>query len=137
MSAPHESAPHESAPRESAPYQSASGDSDLAAEAARLLAQLQDWAQRSAGAPHAAAGAQHGSAECQWCPVCQFIAVLRGERPEVTERVTEAGVAVVTALRGLLDAVVGAAAPPDTGWAADDARAQARVQHIDLGDATE
>jgi hypothetical protein len=117
--------------------------SELQTEAARLLAQLQDWAQRggeaatqhgepgSYAAQHAADGLRHGP-DCEWCPVCQFVAVLRGERPELTERVAEAGVAVVTALRGLLDAVVGAAAHPDAG--ADDSGAPPpRVQHIDLG----
>ena len=42
--------------------------------------------------------------DCQWCPLCQFVAVLRGDRPEVTERVAEAGTAVLAAVRALVDA---------------------------------
>ena len=70
----------------------------------------------------------HTGPECQWCPVCQFVAVLRGERPELTERVAEAGAALTTVLRAVFDpAASGAAA----GGGAPDP--SPRVQHIDLG----
>jgi hypothetical protein len=106
----------------------------LTAEALRLAASVQDWARRSF--PDHREYGEHGGPECQWCPLCQFVAVLRGDRPEVTERVAEAGAAVVAALRGLLDAAVGAA---DNGGAhrAEDrvgpAPGAGRVQHINLG----
>lgn len=61
--------------------------------------------------------------ECQWCPICQLLAVVSGERPEVSERLAEAGAALGAALRGLLDAATGPARPPD-----------GRVQPIDLDD---
>ena len=45
-------------------------------------------------------------AECRWCPLCQFIAVLRGERPEVTA-------ALADVLRATADALHAFAAAPD------------------------
>ena len=104
----------------------------LAAEALKLVASLQEWATRAA----ADAPMGHAGPECQWCPLCQFVAVLRGERPDLTEKVAEAGVAVAGALRGFLDAAVGAA---DAGGGAHRAPDEpddvppGRVQHIDLG----
>jgi hypothetical protein len=90
----------------------------LADEAVKLLAAVQDWARQN----FPAGPDGHMGAECQWCPLCQFMSVLRGERPEVTARVAEAGTALVSAFRALMDA-----AAPD----AED-EPPARVQHIDL-----
>lgn len=83
-----------------------------------------EWAQRNL----ADAGEQHPK-DCQWCPLCQFAAVLRGERPELTARVAEAGAALVTALRALLDAGTEAGAGLDQS---DPAPPRPRVQRIDL-----
>jgi hypothetical protein len=48
-----------------------------------------------------------GSApECRWCPLCQLVAVLRGERPEVTA-------ALADVLRATADAMHAFAAEPD------------------------
>jgi hypothetical protein len=66
-------------------------------EARRFLAGVQDWARRTLPPP------EEHSATCQWCPLCSFVAVLRGERPDLTERVAEAGTAVATAFRALLE----------------------------------
>jgi hypothetical protein len=91
----------------------------LADEAVRLMGAVQEWARQTFPAGRDG----HGGPECEWCPLCQFMAVLRGERPEVTERVAEAGAAVATAFRALLDAAApGEAAKPATP----------RVQRIDL-----
>jgi hypothetical protein len=100
--------------------------SPLADEAVRLLGAVQEWTRQTfpAGGPDG-----HGGAECQWCPLCQFMAVLRGERPEVTERVAEAGAALATAVRALVDAA-GAGRPPQREEEADRTP---RVQRIDLG----
>lgn len=101
--------------------------SPLAEEAGRLLGVLQEWTRQTF--PAAPQGAEGAAPVCQWCPVCQFMAVLRGERPEVTERVAEAGTAVASALRALAEAAGGAA----TG--ADKTRPQpgpGRVQRINL-----
>lgn len=101
----------------------------LAEEVVRLLGAVQDFARQNfpaAQADHDHSGG--GAPVCTWCPLCQFMAVLRGDRPEVTERVTEAGAALASALRAVLDAATAgtpAGAPP-----ADPAP---RVQRIDLG----
>jgi hypothetical protein len=94
-------------------------ESPLASELTRLLGAVQAWTQQNLPA------APDGATTCEWCPLCQFVAVLRGDRPEVTERVTEAGTAVTSALRALLDAATsgrGGAEPP----------AGPRVERIDL-----
>ncbi len=44
--------------------------------------------------------------ECRWCPLCQLVAVLRGERPEVTA-------ALADVLRATADALHAFAAAPD------------------------
>jgi adenine-specific DNA glycosylase len=95
----------------------------LGDEAVKLLDAVQDWARRNLGdGAHIATGAP----ECTWCPICQFIAVLRGERPEVNDKIADAATSLIAAVR----AVVDAAAPSQS------ARSRApRVQHIDLGQA--
>jgi hypothetical protein len=62
----------------------------------------------------------------------EVLAVLRGERPEVTARVVEAGAAVAAAARSIVEAVVRPpAAEPDP--APDpEPPAQRRVQQIDV-----
>ncbi|WAX58013.1 hypothetical protein M6B22_04400 [Jatrophihabitans cynanchi] len=89
-------------------------------ELGRMLHAVQDWATRT----FPPAG-EHEST-CQWCPLCQLMAVLRGERPDVNERVAEAGSAVVSALRNLLDAT-------GAGGHASEPEDKPRVQRIDLG----
>ena len=59
---------------------------------------------RAADGP--AEGAAAPPAECRWCPLCQFLAVLRGERPEVTA-------ALADVLRATADALHAFAAAPD------------------------
>ena len=75
--------------------------------------------------------------ECRWCPLCQLVAVLRGERPEVT-------VALADVLRATADALHAFAAAPDapargedpTGTGAGDAPPHADpppvVQRIEI-----
>jgi hypothetical protein len=93
----------------------------LADEAVRLIGAVQEWARQTFPAGRDG----HGGPECEWCPLCQFMAVLRGERPEVTERVAEAGTAVASAFRALIDAA--------SSGSAGQPGAQ-RVQRIDLGE---
>jgi hypothetical protein len=81
----------------------------LIGEALRLVSSVQDWAQQWAHRGSGEAGEQHTGSDCQWCPLCQFAAVLRGEHPEVTDRVAEAGTALAGALRALVEAASGAA----------------------------
>ena len=42
--------------------------------------------------------------ECQLCPVCRLIAVVRGTRPEVVEHLADATASLAAALRDLLAA---------------------------------
>jgi hypothetical protein len=107
----------------------------LTEETLRLVSSVQDWARRSFPA-----NSEQPAGDCQWCPLCQFVAVLRGERPEVTARVAEAGTAVVTALRALLDAAADAGGSSGSARHAAAARPASarqerpRVQRIDLSD---
>jgi hypothetical protein len=97
----------------------------LADEAVRLFGALQDWARETfPPGPDA-----HPAAPCQWCPLCQFVAVLRGERPEVTEQVAEVGTALASALRTLVEA---ASRPTPHAEPRPD-----RVQRIDLSEPPE
>lgn len=78
----------------SAPAEDALGGP--AEEARRLVEALADWASARLGtAEHHLAT---GSAECQVCPVCQLIAALRGDRPEVLARLGEAWTAFIGVL---------------------------------------
>jgi hypothetical protein len=103
------------------------GGHDVGEEARKLLGAVQDWARRALPAPPSG----HPGPECQWCPLCQAASVLRGEHPELTERVAEAGAAVVAALRSLAEATSARGPQPPAG---DDAAPPPgpRVQHIDL-----
>jgi len=97
-------------------------------ELARMLHAVQDWATRTFPPPVAG---EHGP-DCQWCPLCQFMAVVRGERPELTDRLVEAGTSLVTALRTLLDAA-GAGGQASSSGSASASQEKPRVQRIDLG----
>jgi hypothetical protein len=89
-------------------------------EASRLLDAVHDWARHTFG-EGASARMATGAPECEWCPLCQFVAVLRGDRPETTEKIVAAGTAVMSALRALLDQPT-----------ADPDEPRPRVQRIDL-----
>lgn len=106
------------------------GSDPLAEEMARLFSSVQDWARRSF--PEAG----HTGPECQWCPLCQFVAVLRGDRPDVTERVNEVGSAVIAAVRAVVDAAAAAAnnAAAHADRSNHQDHVQPRVQKIDLND---
>ena len=75
----------------------------LPEEAVRLIGAAQDWWHRTVGDP-ATARIATGAPECCWCPLCQLIATLRGERPELLERLSETQAALTAALRALADA---------------------------------
>lgn len=74
-------------------------EAPLGDELTRLFSAVSGWARENFPAPE---GGTAGTT-CEWCPLCQFMAVLRGERPELTERVTEAGAALLGALRTLAE----------------------------------
>lgn len=107
------------------------GASPWGEETQRLFTAIQEWAQRRMPAPPSG----HPGPECQWCPLCQFASVLRGEHPELAERLAEAGTAVTGALRALLDSAAkhGAAPADGSGDRPRDRPSPApRVEHIRL-----
>jgi hypothetical protein len=112
------------------------GSRPLAEDALRLVSSMQDWAQDWAHdwaqRNRSEQTGRHVAADCQWCPLCQFVAVLRGERPEVTERIAEAGTALVAAVRAMAEAASSGAA--DGPQREPRRPASARVQKINLGD---
>lgn len=96
-----------------------------AEEAAKLFAAMEDWARQKAGhlmdEEHVATGAP----ECQFCPVCQGIGLLRHVRPEAVEHFLDAAASFVAALKT-------AVATPD-----ESPRQSPPVQHIDIGSGDE
>ena len=113
----------------------------LADEAMRLAGAMQDWIRRSAATRHGAAtedspggDVPHGS-DCTWCPVCQFAAVVRGERPDVTERLAEAGTVFLSAMRGVIEAASTATTATMSTATSAAAAAASHVRSEDVGDA--
>lgn len=118
------------------------GRPPLADEARTLLTVVQEWAQRTLPEPPSG----HGGPECQWCPLCQFASILRGEHPEVSERVAEAGTALAAALRSFIETAASHAPSAPGGGSGADApvprspkptpqrmrKPSPRVQHIQL-----
>ena len=97
-----------------------------AEEAAKLFAAMEDWARQKAGHLVDEEHVATGSPECQMCPVCQGIGVLRHVRPEAVEHFLDAAASFVAALKTAVTT------PP----APDDApRRPAPVQHIDVNEA--
>lgn len=107
---------------------------DIGAEVHRLLDAVQDWAKRF---PATAAGVdQHSrTGEClPWCPICQFANILRGEHPELTERLADAAGAVASAMKALADTAL-TRAQSESGRPRP--QPAPRVQRITLDDPTE
>lgn len=81
----------------------------VAEEAVKLVAAAQDWFRNASGGRSVADwSAEHiatGTAACDWCPLCALIAALRGERPELSEKISAAAGASLDAVRALLDVV--------------------------------
>ena len=63
---------------------------DWAEQARRLMEAVKSAAAADAGQP---------AAECKWCPHCQLLAVLRGDRPEVTAVIDDVLATASAALR--------------------------------------
>jgi hypothetical protein len=102
-------------------------------EAAKLFGAVADWARgRGEGFSDLAdtlGGLAHeveghvatGAEECQWCPVCRGIQVVRSASPEVREHLATAVTSLAQAATAYLTTVV-----PD--------RRDQDVEHIDLTD---
>lgn len=91
-----------------------------------VLAALQEWARTNLPA-----AGEHATT-CQWCPLCQFASVLRGEQPEVSNQVAEAGAALANALRAVVDAASTAAPPRRRPRPGPRPPQTPRVERIDL-----
>ncbi|MCH1868230.1 hypothetical protein [Nocardioides sp. CFH 31398] len=114
---------HEHERSSGAPGGGADGVGDLGEEAARLLGVLAGFT-RSVD-EHVATGAP----ECQWCPVCRAVHVVRSASPEVREHLSTAASSLLQAAASLL-ASTGAprdAEPGPGGATPDDG-----LEHIDL-----
>lgn len=103
----------------------------LGEEAARLLQALQEWARESTEGEGGPAGGllsnidEHvatGSKDCQYCPVCQLIEVIRATSPEVKHHLSVAASSLLQAAASLV--------APQQGSRPDEAP----VERIDLND---
>ncbi len=69
-------------------------------------------------------------ADCRWCPVCQVAAVVRGERPEVTDALADVLTAAAAALRTVSEQ---ASAPAQEAAEVEEPPPPAPpVQHIEI-----
>jgi hypothetical protein len=115
----------------------------FADEAAKLADAVQTWA-RGEGPGRSSAAVGHmatGDPACCVCPVCTVIVLLRGERPELTSRLTESLAGLVTAGQGLLETLSAVtaevretAAPGNGSPTPNPAPPTRRVQDIPLDD---
>ena len=95
-----------------------------AEEAVKLFAAMEEWARRKASHVLDEQHIATGSAECQICPVCQGIGVLRHVRPEAVEHMLDAAASFIAALKTAVAAPVGE----------DVVRRANKVQHISVGE---
>ena len=95
----------------------------LGEEAARLAAAVQEWLQAAPGREQHTTDGEPGSMppECQVCPACQLLRLVRGTRPEVYGHLADAAASLSAALREM------------TGDRTPDAARRGNVEHIDLG----
>ena len=70
----------------------------VAEEAARLIAAAQEWARTRFDHEHLATG----SAECQVCPLCQVIGLVRRTQPETYAHLVDAATSMAAALRSVV-----------------------------------
>lgn len=90
---------------------SAANPGPLAEEAARLVEAIGDWARGAMGDPLAGVG---DGPECQVCPICQLLSVLRRTQPETFAHLVDAATSMMAAMRSVVDQH-GHHAPADRG----------------------
>jgi hypothetical protein len=73
----------------------------LAEEAARLVEAVAQWARTAVG-DVSMSGTADGS-ECQVCPLCQCLALLRRTQPETFAHLADASASMVAALRTVVE----------------------------------
>jgi hypothetical protein len=89
---------------------------DVAAERA------QPWLQKMASA----AEGEHSPQTCGWCPLCNGVALLRGDRSELAAKAAEHVSGLLTVLRAALSE------PASPAPASPDVSEEPRVQHIQV-----
>ncbi|GAA1348078.1 hypothetical protein [Saccharothrix algeriensis] len=101
-------------------------DAKLAEELRLLLdaaaERAQPWLHRLA----AAADGGHDTGSCGWCPLCNAVALARGDRSELAARAAEH----VTGLIAVLRSALAEPPAPAPGPAPEPPPAEPRVQHI-------
>lgn len=93
-----------------------------AEEAAKLFSAVEHWARTRGGRLFDDEHLATGSPECQSCPICQGLGLLRQVRPETVEHLLEATSSLVAALKAALLGPSGSAAAP----------ASSKVEHIEV-----
>lgn len=72
----------------------------LAEEAARLVEAIGEWARETIGTAPPVAGSDP---ECQICPVCQLLSLVRRTQPETFGHLADASASMVAALRTIVE----------------------------------
>jgi len=80
---------------------SAAAPGPLAEEASRLVEAISEWARGAVGDVHLPSAG--GAAECQVCPFCQLLGLLRRTQPETFGHLAEASASLVAALRTVVE----------------------------------
>jgi hypothetical protein len=73
----------------------------LAEEAARLVEAITEWARGAVG--DVSMPTMGGAPECQACPVCQLLALVRRTQPETFGHLADASASMVAALRTIVE----------------------------------
>jgi hypothetical protein len=79
----------------------ASQPGPLAEEAARLVEALGEWTRKAVGDVSMPAGGD--GPECQICPFCQLLAMVRRTQPETFGHLADASASMVAALRTIVE----------------------------------
>jgi DNA-binding helix-hairpin-helix protein with protein kinase domain len=101
----------------------------------KIVSSLADWARKSLGEVKQT----HSGSDCEWCPICQAAAVVRGENPELGEKLKQAGNALLGVVRAFVDAAPAPGTTAPTPSPADEPPApppgpRPRVERIELGE---
>ena len=76
-------------------------------------------------------GMGHGS-ECRWCPLCQTVAVVRGERPEVSAALADLLTSSAAALRSFSETHAAGPSWADAATAEAPSEPPPEVQRIEI-----
>jgi hypothetical protein len=90
-----------------------------------------DPAVRSAAAVAMGRGDSPGKCQQVWCPVCALAALVQGEQHPMLDVIAEHSVALLTAVRAMVDAN-GASPPPDGDGPDDPEPPSGRYQQIPI-----